>query len=308
MSAREGIVILGAPRSGTTLLRRLLNAHPHIACPSETNLLSACARFLHGEPITGGVEVGVLTGLAYAGFPPDEVIARLREFAFGFLREHAAQQGKPRWCEKTAFDAFHLDRIERLCAGHVRFVIVLRHGLDVATSINELCARNGRYLEELHAYIRRFPAPIEAFAECWLDVTRALRELAAREPEGTLVVRYEDLLADPKAQLARICTFLGEDCPDDLIENALAARDTLGLGDWKTYNEGKLSAASVERWKTLPADIVSSLAPRLNPLLVECGYAPLPVGVLPGDEQARRRYALGLMVQGMKPGTDRDRT
>ncbi|MCA9663328.1 MAG: sulfotransferase, partial [Myxococcales bacterium] len=31
-----GIIVLGAPRSGTTLLRRLLDAHPNIACPPET--------------------------------------------------------------------------------------------------------------------------------------------------------------------------------------------------------------------------------------------------------------------------------
>jgi hypothetical protein len=305
MKMREGIVILGAPRSGTTLLRRLLNAHPRIACPSETNLLSACARFLHGEPITGGVEVGVLTGLAYAGFPPEEVFTRLREFAFGFLREHARRQDKPRWCEKTAFDAFHLDRIEQLCAGQVQYIIVLRHGLDVATSLNELSTRNGRYLEELHSYIRRFPAPIEAFSECWLDLTRALRALASRDPEGTLVVRYEDLVAEPGTQLARICAFLDEDCPDDLLDHALAARDSPGLGDWKTYGEAGLSTGSLERWKTLPADTIHALAPRLNPMLAECGYSPLPEGALPTDEQARRRYALGLMIQGLKPPSDK---
>ena len=45
----EGIIVLGAPRSGTTLTQRLLAAHPQIACPPETYLLRACSRFLHEE-------------------------------------------------------------------------------------------------------------------------------------------------------------------------------------------------------------------------------------------------------------------
>ena len=40
------VVLLGFPRSGTTLLSRLLDAHPEISCPPETHLLSAASRFL----------------------------------------------------------------------------------------------------------------------------------------------------------------------------------------------------------------------------------------------------------------------
>ena len=132
--AHEGIVIIGCPRSGTTLVRRLLDAHSNISCPGETYLLTACARFLQGEQSVDGMEVGVLNGLAFAGFEREEVIRRLREFAFAFHREEADRKGKGRWAEKTAVDAFHLDEIRTLCGEHVHFVCVTRHGLDVAAS------------------------------------------------------------------------------------------------------------------------------------------------------------------------------
>ena len=63
----QGIVILGMPRSGTTLLRRLLDVHPAICCPPETNLLGAAARFLREETFAGGMAIGVLSGLSFAG-------------------------------------------------------------------------------------------------------------------------------------------------------------------------------------------------------------------------------------------------
>src|SRR5262249_42673199 len=107
--AHDGIIVMGAPRSGTTLLRRILDAHPDIACPGETNLLAACARFLHSETIAEGVDIGVLAGLEFAGFAEDAVLEALREFAFGFHREYAKRQGKPRWACKTAFDVFYWD-------------------------------------------------------------------------------------------------------------------------------------------------------------------------------------------------------
>jgi hypothetical protein len=55
----EGILLLGSPRSGTTLLRRLVDAHPNIACPGETNVFSSCGRFLRSERIAEGVRIGV---------------------------------------------------------------------------------------------------------------------------------------------------------------------------------------------------------------------------------------------------------
>jgi len=55
----DGIIVIGCPRSGTTLLRRLLDAHPNIAAPGETYLFTACARFLRSERAVDGMDVGV---------------------------------------------------------------------------------------------------------------------------------------------------------------------------------------------------------------------------------------------------------
>lgn len=303
---REGILLLGAPRSGTTLLRRLLNAHPSIASPGETNLFTACARFLEAERIAEGVRVGVLSGLEFAGFAPEETVRRLREMAFGFLREYAAGQGKPRWAEKTAFNLFHLPQIDRLCGDRVNVVCILRHGLDVAVSLNDLCQKNGAYLQELHAYVVRHPVILEAFAHAWVDLTRAMLELAARRP-GVIVVRYEDLVADPAGTMQEVLERLGESWDPGLLENAMRDRGSVGLGDWKTYERRSVGDESVGRWRALSRQTQTELAAICNETLAASGYPAVEAQPARGEEEAQRSYELGMLLKTLDPSRGMNR-
>ena len=198
MPEAEGIVVLGISRSGTTLVRRLLDAHPDVAAPAETLVLSAAARFLHRQPLGSGVAYGVLAGLSLAGFPETEVLDRLRTFAFGFLEEHAERHGARIWAEKTATDVFHLPAIESFAGDRVHYVGMIRHGLDVAPSLLELVEQTGGYFEELHAYAAADPRPLVAMARAWADATDAILDLADRRPDRCTLVRYEDLVRDPE--------------------------------------------------------------------------------------------------------------
>ena len=296
-----GIVVLGTPRSGTTLLRRLLDAHPRISCPGETNLLAGCGRFLRTERTMTGIELGVPSGLAFGGIPEERILESLRNLFIGFHREMADRAGKPRWAEKSAFDSFYLDAIERMLAGHVRFLVLNRHGLDFAMSMDDLCRENGMYPAEVHRYVAEHPMPLESFARCWADVTGALLDFASRHAEDAMVIRYEELASAPEAVMGRVFGFLGEECPGDLVTRALGSRGALGLGDWKTYGRSKVDDSSVGRGRGLPEYLRSRLAPILNPTLVRAGYDEMPAGAGPTAEEARRSYELGLLLGGLRP-------
>jgi protein-tyrosine sulfotransferase len=300
----EGTIILGAPRSGTTLLRRLIDAHPNIACPGETNVFSACGRFLRSERIAEGVGIGVLDGLGYAGFSTGEVLTRLRELAFSFHRDYAKRQRKPRWASKTAFDAFYIDEIEQLCGDSAFFVCIQRHGLDVACSIEELCNKNGAYLKELHDYVVRYPRILEAFAHVWVDLAQSIDAFVKRHPDNAVLVKYEDLLAQPDETMARIMARIGEEWDPALVGRALEKREGIGLGDWKTYGRESLDPSSVGRWKKLSRDTISRLAGICNATLKLCGYDPIEVEADRNPKEARRRYEVGLLLQGLKPKPD----
>jgi len=302
-SKREGLLVLGAPRSGTTLLRRLIDAHPNMACPGETNVFVGCGRMLRSEEIAGGTSIGMLDGLGFAGFERGEVLRRLREFAFGFHREYATAQGKPRWAAKTAFDAFYLDEIEELCGDQVRYVCIQRHGLDVACSIQELCEKNGGYLRELHEYVARYPMALEAFAHAWVDLTNSLIAFAKRRRGDALLIRYEDLAADANATMSRVMEFVGETWEPAMLESALAKREGVGLGDWKTYGRSAVGGESVGRWRSLPQHTVGRLGAICNDTLSRCGYEPVARIAPRGGAETRRRYELGLLLQGLKGKT-----
>jgi hypothetical protein len=301
MTKAPGIIVLGVPRSGTTLLRRFLAAHPRITCPPETNLLSAASRFLEEHDFAAGMSVGVVPGLHFSGFTEEAVIQRLREFVEGFFSDIAERQGKARWAEKTAADIFHLDQIERLFGTSCQFVCLVRHPLDVVASIKELSDKMGSYLPELHEYVARHLSPLEAFGHAWADANRRLLRFQQVHAGNCLLIRYEDLTREPAERLKDLFRFLGEDADvPSIMEAALKSPGSVGLGDWKTYSATTVSNASVGRGAQLDANLVAKLAETLNPVMTELGYEPLAPPSTVEGAAARRRYELGLLVAGMR--------
>jgi hypothetical protein len=295
----EGVIVLGAHRSGTTLLRRLLDAHPQIACPPETNVFAGMARFMREDRFADGT-LGTISGLAFAGLPPAKSIPMMREFAFSLHRAIAAKQGKPIWASKTAVDSLYIDQIEALCGDHTRFVCITRHGMDVACSVQELCVKQEAYLPELWEYLRVCPFPLEAFAKMWIDITTRLMRFTADHPDNTISIKYEQLANDPRGTMDRVFDFIGVDAAPTLVDTALSRVENIGPGDFKAYQKKTVDTASVGRWQRLAVDTKSRLGALLNPLLEANGYDPVAVVAPPTAEESRRRYHMGLVMQSMK--------
>jgi len=297
----EGIVVLGSPRSGTTLMRRLLSGHPALHCPPETYLLTGAARFLKNDHFAGGLAAGAMPGLIFSGFEEDKVLERLREFVFGFFREIAGNAGKELWVEKTGVDAFHIEDIDRVCADRVRYVCIQRHGLDVACSMEELSAKMRAYLSELHHFVIQHQSPLIAFAHAWVDANERLLGLAERRPEQCVTLRYEDLLEDPPAQLGRVFDFLGLEADvEKVIESGMGGELGVGLGDWKTYADRTLRRKSVGRADELDDDTRSALARVVNPMLARLGYDEVEAQEPGTITDACHRYQINQMVLRMQ--------
>lgn len=295
--AYEGIVVLGFPRSGTTLVRRILDAHPEVSCPPETNLLRAAARFLAEEPFAGGLAHGPLCGLGFSGIDEARVIDALRELVFGLWRELAVRRGARVWAEKSTFDAFHLDAVERLCGDCCRFVIIERHPLDVACSVRDLCDRMGSYPAEIHHYVCRQQAPLIAFVVAWCDVSRRLQRFEREHAARTVRISYESLVANPVEDVNRLIA--GLDLVGDageLIAAALAGTGGIGLGDWRTYERATIGSDRVGRWRALDAAMAARMASVVRERRPDSDYE-LPDEAPPGDpSDVRRQYEIRTMA------------
>ena len=293
---RKPVVVLGFPRSGTTLLARVFDAHPEVSCPPETNLLSACGRFLR-ESGSDGPPLGVLSGLALAGVPEADVLEELRRLVFSMHARLAG--GKPVWMEKSGFDIFYLDEIERLLGGHCRFVCIVRHPLDVVLSVKDLVDRAGHYMPELRDYLLRHDGPHLAFAAAWMDRADALDAFVARNAEDCIRIRYEDVVEDPVAVLGGVAGFIGVAAPAPAqMAAALAEPGRIGLGDWKVFDRAAIDRASIGRWRQgLPRGTANRLIPLLAPYLEAHGYPVPKAPRAPGREDVLRQYGVAARMR-----------
>jgi hypothetical protein len=198
--------VVGATRSGTTLLRLMLDAHPDIAIPSETHFIPDLikARDKHGasrermlEMLTSHRRWGDFhiteeeLGRRWAALDRDGKLdgpAAVREF---FKIYGEKQGGPPRWGDKTPGYVKRMREIQETMP-EARFIHLIRDGRDVALSI----------LKQSFG-----PETIEAAAERWRG--RVLRG-RAQEPylAHYMEVKFEDLVLDTEGQLRRICEFI----------------------------------------------------------------------------------------------------
>jgi hypothetical protein len=199
--------IVGAPRSGTTMLRLMLDAHPELAIPPETGFLSLMPG-LSGwgnvlrERFFQAVTTFPASAPAWDDFqiPAEEFRARLGEIrpfriAEGvrlFYRLYAARFSKPRWGDKTPLYSRHLPAIQRLLP-EARFIHIVRDGRDAAVSLRERWFSPGR--------------DIAVQAAFWRDHVMAARQ-DGRACRHFLEIRFEDLVRDPEPVLRRICDFI----------------------------------------------------------------------------------------------------
>ena len=102
------IFVVGTMRSGSTLLRLLLDSHPNIAIGEETG-------FAGGLSAAGPSPVGgtAPSGNSRIGWSRDELDTRLRDLYSGMFERNATSQGKKRWGDKTPFHSWHMSNLRR---------------------------------------------------------------------------------------------------------------------------------------------------------------------------------------------------
>jgi hypothetical protein len=256
----EPIFIVGVHRSGTTLLRLILDSHPRIGCPPESFFLLPLRRLLDDEES--------LRGLAAMGFPREQVARRLGEFASWFFEMYAASHGKARWADKTPSYVDCLGFIEAAFDARPRYLLIYRHGLDAACSIAQIPS-----IHEADPHTTACGGDRHAgSARYWATQCARMREFAAAHPERCLELRYEALSTAPEAEVRRVLDFLGEPWDPAVLRFHQHAHDhDAGLEDRKATLARGFEPNS-GAWRDQPRAVIEAMYAQAAPMLLELGY------------------------------------
>lgn len=295
MSENRPIFLVGCPRSGTTLLSTMMHAHPRIAMPPETRFLLPAyrQRRAYGDlRIEENRRRLALDLVADPGrfhelhLDREKIIAQvvaapptIGSAAGTIWREFARSRGKARWGEKRPAywrdmgvilrlfpdaQVVHLVRDGRACVASLKKVPWWQHGTVGATA-------------------------------SWVLADRFLRRLARRLPAGRYYrLRYEDLLADPRGELAQLCAFLGEEFDEQMLDYTRAADDIVpGYKEaWHGRTRQALDPNRIEAWRAdlTPSEIGLIEAVAARPMRRN-GYRRSGIGRAPTPAERAAYYA-----------------
>jgi hypothetical protein len=236
------IFVIGSPRSGTTLLRLILDSHPRISCGEETHFLRDL------EAIVGRHwDLVASYGIERAWW-----LQRLRRLYVDFQGEVLARSGKARWAEKDPTYTLVLGFIDELFPDAL-YVHLLRDGHDVVASFRD---RWG-YRSAARAARSEWARHVEA--------ARALSRRVSRD--RFLELRYERLVAEPESEARRLFAFLGEDFVPETIEFDPAEHTATTRYRWFTERRRAAGGESATIYRSRVGAGRSSLDPFLRSLL-----------------------------------------
>ncbi len=228
---REPVFLLSSVRSGSTLLRLMLNSHPLVHAPHETHVRRLVVEF-ETPPVRQAMET--------CGHRRTDLEHLLWDRV---LHRELARSGKRVLVEKTPSNVFVWQRI-RKCWPDARFVFLIRHPLSIVRSWHEADPEN---------------RPFDLAVERTLLYMKALQRARRRLPGPTL--RYEDLVADPESETRRLCDALGLPWDAAMLEYGAHDHGTIakGIGDWRE----KITTGRVQPGRPLPSpeDVPEPLLP-----------------------------------------------
>ncbi len=262
----QAAFVLSCERSGSTLLRWLLDTHPDVASPGELRL----GRLAFDLYVT-------LSRTVLVDRPNDDprrvrdTLREVRRTLDGILGRYAQLRGKRVWCEKSPENVGYLDALANAYPDG-RYVCLYRDPRDVVHSCLE-ASRDG-FMAELAEYARREPdQPVQAMTRSWADKTHRILAFERRNPGLSRRLRYEDLVRSPEDHLQALFSFLGVPKVPGIAERAFRERHDAGGGDRRIRRTSRVEASRVGRGRDLPMDrIEPALRARVNSLARSLGY------------------------------------
>tara|TARA_R110000744_G_scaffold77899_4_gene153630 strand:- start:9740 stop:10537 length:798 start_codon:yes stop_codon:yes gene_type:complete len=252
-----GFVFLGGcPRSGLTVMRRLLDGHSRIHCGPDTGLPVAIA--MQWENFA--TQLGDLHRDDF-GLEAEQVRANMAGLLTGLIGEVVRDRPGDLLVEKTSLNILAFERLGRLLPG-ARFVHIVRDGRDVAASLLQ---------RDWHGPDGRPFAHVSdpgAALQYWCDLTGiGLQAETALAPGRVLRLRYEDVVKKPKRSVTALLRFLDLGYEPAMLEYTRQPIELIGLErDSLPLLDAPLTTARIGGGRAVNAAVSAAVGDRLRAL------------------------------------------
>ena len=247
---RAPIFILGAQRSGTTLLRLLLNSHSRVAIPEEGDFFIPLMRKYRSNLKKEVDGKDLLRFIDYIQNNPqfklwllnaevffDEIKKRKRvylaDLMSGLYEHYAKTQRKDMWGDKTP-SFFRMIPVLSELFPDARFIHIIRDGRDLFLSWRK---------------IDRTKSNISLVALEWIyKIKKARMALNELDSDRSMEIRYEDFVTDLEKKLIKICSFLSLEYEPTMLDYWQKSDRYIGEHHSKLIFR-PVSASSINKWK-----------------------------------------------------------
>jgi hypothetical protein len=258
------IFLGGAGRSGTTLLRVILDSHPNIACGPELKVTPQICQMWHT------IQSSYMTALREQFLTDDDVARSFGSLILSLLEKNRLHENKRRVAEKSPNNVFFFSHLHRLFPGSP-LVHVIRDGRDVVSSLLGM-----NWGDPVTGKPVEYTRDARKAASYWAHAVRAGRSAAAQTPSLAAryhELRYEQIVTSPVPTLQKLFAFLGEPW-DPAVLRFHEKKRRLGDESSAAQVSAELNTNALGRWKKdlAPKDrlAVKEIA---GDLLIELGYA-----------------------------------
>jgi len=279
--AIKPIFIIGAWRSGTTLVSSLLDAHPAICAVPENELCRVMMSPTPGSitdfitPATSGLIpiVHAFKTVEVMGESRSSFFHRWSSLIHGVYSDYARQQGKKRWVNKFVDSYQYLDLLDAVFGYQALYLFVTRHGLDAAFSASDLYGR----MEGTPVLVDG-TLDVRTYLQHWVNCCEATEDFCERNSSRCQTVRYETFVDEPDTIANEMFDFLGEERCSDIIDRMKNADIPRGMGDPKIFSSaGEIDPNRRDRWQHWPQPLLNQLGRLANPTLQRLGYPPVEI-------------------------------
>jgi hypothetical protein len=289
------VFIVSPARSGSTLLRYLLDSHPQIVAPAELNLsallLHAASTWHRAHEGLGRTDPGAEDPDTPVGTLSPEALRWATKTVNEIMADLARSAGASVFVDKSLTTVDQLPVVAS-CYPRASYIFLYRYPLDMIASGIE-ASRWGFSSFGFGPYIAANPGNfVGGLGNYWIDKASKMLEFERTCEVAHARIYYELLCDDPVTTISDLVTFLGLPYVDGMVEQAFESTHAMGPGDYKIDFTRSVGTSSVGRGSTLPELLQPEQIKRLDELLAELDY--------PALEAARRGNLAALL--GVKTG------